>query len=262
MKDAIRMAWNSGAFVTCEAFHVDLDEDRPWIPYETHGGAALGLRSRGDRATPRSFSAKFGGGQRVAHSPDLRPGYTRNRGRWYFRVLPKVGRARRSAACSWDVHQDATRRFAHVPFWGARTFGPLPPQPVGTVRGSPVPSVPKKGAPMTYHQSWDAEDLCSAPVFRGLTSCGKLVTKEEISGEWRNKLNCPECINPYTEECKIARARSLRRYLRKMKPQRPLTTVEMCDLGLDPGEQDVRVKGGWRYATLPELLKLSEERLP
>lgn len=113
-----------------------------------------------------------------------------------------------------------------------------------------------------YHQPWDAEDLRSALVFRGLTSCGMLVTVDEIAGEWTNKLNCPSCKNPYTEECRTARAKSLRAYIRRTKPQRPLTTVEMCDLGLDPNEQDVRTGKRWRYATLSELLKLSEERLP
>lgn len=41
MKEEIRRAWRDNTFITCESFHIDIEGDRPWVPYETYMEAQL-----------------------------------------------------------------------------------------------------------------------------------------------------------------------------------------------------------------------------
>jgi len=107
------------------------------------------------------------------------------------------------------------------------------------------------------HLPLDMYDLPSYPEYRGITSCGKTVAAEAMKGD---RVTCPGCRGEATPKILAKRAKELRKYLRKMKPQRPLNTAELEVLGLEPSDQDVKVEGKWTQRTLNELLKCSEEK--
>ena len=102
-------------------------------------------------------------------------------------------------------------------------------------------------------------DLPSYPEYRGITSCGKTVVAEAMKGD---RVTCPDCRGGATPSILAKRAKELRKYLRKLKPQRPLNTAELEVLGLEPSDQDVKVEGKWAQLGLRELLIKSKEVLP
>lgn len=111
---------------------------------------------------------------------------------------------------------------------------------------------------LEIHLPLDMYDLPSYPEYRGITSCGKTVAAEAMKG---NRVTCPGCRGEATPEILAKRAKELRKYLRKMKPQRPLNTAELEVLGLEPSDQDVKVEGKWTQRSLRELLNKSREAM-
>ncbi len=111
----------------------------------------------------------------------------------------------------------------------------------------------------TTHLPLDMYDLPSYPEYRGITSCGKTVVAEAMKGD---RVTCLDCRGGATPSILAKRAEELRKYLQKLKPQRPLNTAELEALGLEPSDQDVKVKGKWMQRSLEELLNRSKEVLP
>lgn len=107
------------------------------------------------------------------------------------------------------------------------------------------------------HLPLDMYDLPSYPDYRGIASCGRTVAAEAMKGD---RVTCADCRGDLTPEIRAKRAKALRMYLRKTKPQRPLNTAELETLGLTPADQDVKVSGKWAQRTLEELLNKSRAK--
>lgn len=113
------------------------------------------------------------------------------------------------------------------------------------------------------HLPLDMYDLPSYVPFRGIASCGCTVAAEAMgSFDGTRRVTCSGCRGGLTPKIRAKRAKALRTYLGKTKPQRPLNTAELETLGLTPADQDVKVVGKWAQRTLNELLERSKEKLP
>lgn len=111
------------------------------------------------------------------------------------------------------------------------------------------------------HLPLDVYDLPSYSDYRGIASCGRTVAAEAMgSFDGTCRVTCSDCRGDLTPEIRAKRAKALRTYLRKTKPQRPLNTSELETLGLTPADQDVRVAGKWAQRSLEELLNNSRAK--